>query len=291
MEHKTKIDKESKNIYNAICHFTLFNIKDIEDSFFQKLINFIDLSNINDREFFNNDRIKKYVNYEKINKKQLIRLATRDPEILNKINIKKFKFKIKELDYFLKTWPEYIEMFNFDFKKINGDEILILLSINVNYIDQIDFKYTKFNKYHLTQLVKKYYHRDKIINKILELDDVLDNFQTRHLILQTGSKHLEKLNFDKLNELDWFTILTNRPELFNYCDVSIFEKNDCYLLTKLVKYIPDLENIIIRNKDKISNIGWENLLKLDFERYYPHCCFDCLSYVTQKKFLYKLDPS
>jgi len=290
MKHKNKLDRESKNIYNAICHFTLFNVKEIEDSFFEKLINFIDLSNISDREFFSNDRVKKFVNYDKLNKKQLIRLATRDPEILNKVNINKFKFKIKELDYFLKSWPEYIELFSFDLRKISGDELLILLSINIKYANEVDFLNINFSKYHLTQLIKNYYHRDFIISKVLEIDDVLDNFQIRHLILQTGAKHFSKLNFDKLNELDWFTILTNRPELFNYCDISIFEKNDCYLLTKLVKYIPDLDSTIIKNKERISNFGWENLLKLDFEKYYPYCCFDCLSYVTQKKFLHKLEP-
>jgi hypothetical protein len=226
MKHKNKLDRESKNIYNAICHFTLFNVKEIEDSFFEKLINFIDLSNISDREFFSNDRVKKFVNYDKLNKKQLIRLATRDPEILNKVNINKFKFKIKELDYFLKSWPEYIELFSFDLRKISGDELLILLSINIKYANEVDFLNINFSKYHLTQLIKNYYHRDFIISKVLEIDDVLDNFQIRHLILQTGAKHFSKLNFDKLNELDWFTILTNRPELFNYCDISIFEKNE-----------------------------------------------------------------
>jgi hypothetical protein len=290
MNIKNKLDKETQNIFNGICHFTLFNVKEIDDEFFKKLINFIDLSNINDREFFNNERVKKFVNYERINKKQLIRLATRDPEILNKVNIEKFKFKIKELEYFFKMWPEYIDMFNFDLKKVTGEELLILLRINVKYATQIDFTRIYFNKYHLTELIKNYYHRDYVINKILDLNDVLDNFQIRHLILQTGNKHLEKLDIFKLNELDWYNILQNRPDLYSYCDMEIFEKNDCYLLTKLARFIPDVEILIEKNKDKISNLGWENLLKLDFERFYPYCCFDCLSTPTRNKFIHRLTP-
>jgi len=283
-------NKEYKNIFNAICHFTLFNVKDISDEFFKKLINFIDLSNINDREFFSNDRIKKFVNYDKINKKQLIRLAARNPEILNKVNIGKFKFKIKELEYFLKMWPEYIHLFEFDLKRVSGDELLILLKINPNYATEADFNNINFSKYHITELIKNYYHRSFIINKILELNNVLDSFQIRNLILKTGNTYFEKIRLDILNELDWYTILQNRPDLFEFCDISIFEKNDCYLLTKLARYIPEIEPYIIKNKDKISNLGWENLLHLNFERYYPLCCFDCLSYPTKKKFLYKLDP-
>lgn len=285
-----KLDKETKNIFNAICHFTLFNVKEIDDEFFKKILNFIDLSNINDREFFSNERIKKFINYDRINKKQLIRLAVRDPDILNRVNISKFKFRIKELEYFLKMWPEYVDLFNFDLKKISGDELMILLKININYGKETDFNSIKFSKYHVTELIKNFYHRDFLIVKILEIENLLDNFQIRQLILQTGNKHFSKLNLEKLNELDWYTILENRPELFQFCNIDIFEKNDCYLLTKLARFIPNVESIIIKNKDKISNLGWENLLKLDFERYYPHCCFDCLSTPTRRKFLHRLDP-
>lgn len=290
MKLNDKIDKETKNIHNAICHYTLFNVKDISDDFFKKLINFIDLSNINDREFFNNPRIKKFVNYEKINKKQLIRLATREPEILNKVNINKFKFKIKDLEFFLKMWPEYVELFEFDLKRISGDEFLILIKINPKYAEEVNFSSINFSKYHISEIIKNYCHRGFIINKIIELDDVLDNFQIRNIILKTGNQYFDRLKLDILNELDWFTILQNRPDLFEFCDVSIFEKNDCYLLTKLARYIPEVEPYIVKNKDKISNLGWENLLHINFELYYPLCCFDCLSYPTKKKFLYKLDP-
>ena len=58
----------------------------------------------------------------------------------------------------------------------------------------------------------------------------------------------------------------------------------------MARFIPDVEILIIKNKDKISNLGWENLLRIDFEKYYPHCCFDCLSNVTRNKFIHRLNP-
>lgn len=283
-------NKELKNIYNAICHFILFNFKDLDDYVFKKLLDFIDLSNITDREFFNNNRIQKFINYDKLNKKHLIRLATRNPEILNKINLNKFKFKIKELENFLKLYPEFIELFNFNLKNISADELLILLNVDFKYANDVDFKLINFSKYHISEIIKKFYHRQNIINKIIELNNELDNFQKRLLINKTDELYLNKLNLENLNELDWFDILAQKPHLIDYCNLELFEKNDCFLLTKLVRYVPQVDNLIIKNKDKISNLGWENLLRLDFEKYYPYCCFDCLSYSVQKKFLDRLHP-
>ena len=71
--------------------------------------------------------------------------------------------------------------------------------------------------------------------------------------------------------------------------MKIFKNIKFYIVVCLISLIWGI-NMNLTNKDKISNLGWENLLHLNFERYYPLCCFDCLSYPTKKKFLYKLDP-
>lgn len=286
-------EKEKKNIHNAICHFTLFNLGEIEDDLFKKILDFIDVSNITDREFFSNEKIRRLVNYERISKKQLIRLIIRDPEILNKVNIEKFRFKIKELQYFLKMFPEYIDIFNLDFGKVDGDEFLILMEINQNYANQIDFEKVDFAKYQLSELIKKFHHRPLIINKALECNKIvnqLDNFQIRQLILYSGENYIQNLDLSKLNDLDWFEIIKQKPELLTYCNTEIFEKNDCYMLVRLFRYAPNLEPLIISNKQKISNLGWEKLLQYDFEKFYPLCCFECLDYKTRKMFLHKLEP-
>jgi hypothetical protein len=286
-------DKETKNIFNAIWHYTLFNCPEIKDEFFKVLIDKIDLSNISDRDFFSNDRIKKFVDYERISKKQLIRLITRDPEILNKVNIGKFRFKIKDLQYFLKLWPEYINLFNFDIKNVTGEELIILLSVDVTYAEKVDFEKIIFAKYQLTEFLQKFLHRKSLIRKALICQSVMsqiDNFQMRQIIISTGTEFFDLLDVSKLNDFDWFEILKSNREMLNWCDTSIFEKNDCYLLVKLLPILPELESLVVSNKEKISNLGWEKLLRYDFEKFYPLCCFECLDYRTRKMFLHKLEP-
>lgn len=289
---KINSDRETRNVHNAICHYTLFNIPELDDETFKRLLDSIDLSNLTDREFFSNERIRRFADYEKIPKKQLIRLITRDPEIINKVNIAKFRFKIKELQYFLKLYPEYITLFNLDLKRVDGDEFIILMDVDVNYVNEIDFEKITFTKYQLSELLKKFHHRPAIIDKILNserLSSDLDNYQIRQLIRNSGDRYIRKLDLVKLNDLDWFELLSHNPELAEYCDTEVFERNDCYMLVRLVRYIPALHTLVESNKDKISNIGWEKLLHYDFERYYPLCCFECLDYKTRKMFLHKLE--
>lgn len=285
-------EKETKNIYNAICHYTLFGCPELPDDIFKGLLDKIDLSNITDREFLSNERIRRFVNYERISKKQLVRLITREPEILNKVNISKFRFKIKDLEYFLRLWPEYIDLFNFDTKKLSGDELLILLRVDVKYISELDLESVEFTKYQLSELIKDFQHRPTVMERALastKISNLLDNYQIRQIISLTGELYVDRLDLSKLNDLDWFEILKSNPKMLPYCDTRIFEKNDCYMLVRLIKFIPELEGLIFANKDRITNIGWEKLLWYDFEKFYPICCFDCLDHKTRRLFMHKLE--
>lgn len=269
------------------------NNKDITDEFFEKLINFIDLSNLSDREFFSNEKIKKFVNYDRISKKQLIRLITREPEIINKVNIGKYKFKIKELQYFLKMWPEYVDVFNFNMENITVDELIVLMGISMSYSELVDFNRMSFGKYHITDFIKNFSHRHVLMNRLIDsvgFRESMDNFHIRTLLKKTGTMYIEKLDISKMNEFDWFEVIKSNHEMIEYCDLSVFEKNDCYLLAKLARFSPNLVPFIEKNKDRISNLGWEHLLRVDFETYYPMCCFDCLNPKTQRLFIDRLSP-
>lgn len=285
--------KEKKRIYNAICHYTLFNHPEINDDFFKKLINFIELSNIPDREFLSNKRIKAFVDYERVSKKQFLRLMIRDQEIINKINIDKFKFKVKELERFLKVRPDLIGLFNFDMSKISGDELMILLELNQNYFLEADLDSIDLSKYHITNVIKNHSKNETIMMKLLSCNSArskIDNFHARSMIIKTGKKYIEHLDISGFTEFDWFEIIKTNPELISCCDMSVFEKNDCYFLAKLARFVPTISPYIFKNKDKISNLGWEHLLRVDFETYYPMCCFDCLEPKTQRLFIDRLSP-
>ena len=119
---------------------------------------------------------------------------------------------------------------------------------------------------------------------------MLDNYQIRQIINLTGERYVDRLDLSRLNDLDWFEILQKNPKMLPHCDTGIFEKNDCYMLVRLIKFIPELEDLVVANKEKITNLGWEKLLWYDFEKFYPLCCFDCLDYKTRKLFMHKLGP-
>ena len=89
--------------------------------------------------------------------------------------------------------------------------------------------------------------------------------------------------------------------MLDFCNLKIFENNDCYLLTKLALMFPELYYLIHDNIDKISPLGWENLITEDLEKYQDICKWEkfnetnwnnitrkhpSLNYLKQKYFLF-----
>ena len=105
----------------------------------------------------------------------------------------------------------------------------------------------------------------------------LDHYATRMMLMKTGNKYISKINFDKLKATDWVDILNKRPELIKFCNLKLFESGDCYLLTKIVDQFPYLENMIIENINRISALGWENLLINNPIKYKDICKYELLS--------------
>jgi len=51
----------------------------------------------------------------------------------------------------------------------------------------------------------------------------------------------------------------------------LFLKDDCFNLVKIAGYVSEAYSLIEQNKEKISGLGWEKLLLLDFKKYSPIC--------------------
>jgi len=150
-----------------------------------------------------------------------------------------------------------------------------MLEVNHSFIDKIDLSKYHYNKLEINEIVKKFSKYEKIIDKLDLLD--LDHFGTRTLLNKTGIKHIDKLDLRKLKNSDWIEILSNRPELLDYCNLLLFEQGDCFLLTKLVKMFPQVDYLVEENKDKITAIGWEKLLIDNPEKYRKMCDFSLLT--------------
>ena len=208
---------------------------------------------------------------------------TRDISVLDNINFEAQKFSILELENFLKFHPDYINKINVDFSNLTTKEVLILLKIDNQSHHYIDFNKLEFSRLEIQHLVKYFINNEEIINK---LDfEKMDNFIYKFIIKKTKGKYLKKINTSKLTVLDWLDIIQTNPSMISICDLNIFLFGDCYYLTKLASISNDkkIYELIKQNKNKISGLGWEKLLILDFKKYSPICNWAALKNGQLKK--------
>ena len=263
-------------IKKAICQYVAINNNDnLPESLLKKLFSCVETKYLSDREILGNDRIKELIDWNSLEKNQIIRLIVRDKMVLEKIDIDVYNFEIKDLIPIFLRHPDLIEFFSIDFENLGPIEAINMLDINASFIEKIELEKYNYDRNQINSIIKKFSKHDAIINK-LNLSE-LDHFVIRNILIQSGEKLINKVDLNKLKQTDWIEILKNKPELISYCNLSIFEKNDCYGLVNLVKIFPEYDYLIFNNANKISAIGWEKLLILDPDKYSPYCNFNLLS--------------
>jgi hypothetical protein len=278
-------------ISNAFSHslaINLFKNKN-KELIPNKLIEFYS-KKINPNSFTDKDLIKNFEIYDNINwdiieKNKAIRVLARNINLLEKIDIKKIKITTIDLYPIFIQHPELINEFVEDFDELTPLEAIRLLECNNDLIEYIDLSKYNFNKKDMQELVNKFSYSTKIMER-LDLT-YLDHFVTRKLICKTGIDYIDRLNLKQLKASDWIEILEQHPYLLEYCDLSKFETNDCYLLTFLVVKFPELDYLIVKNSDKISALGWERLIQEDLERFYDICDWSKFSETNWSKILKK----
>jgi len=259
-------------------------IPDSLKNYFSKKIN---PNAIHDKDFSRNKEMYENINWSLLERNKALRIISRDVEILNFVNIERYKFSILELFPIFINHPDLIEFFIKDFENITNLEAIRILECNEDLIEKIDISKFTFNKKDTLQIINKFQHSERILERINLYN--IDNYSTKKLIMKTGIDYIDRLNIKQLNSIDWLEILKKHNDLINFCDLSIFEIGDCYYLTKLIETFPDLDYLIIKNADKISALGWENLLKFDYEKYEKVCDWSKLTELTWKK-LSKVNP-
>lgn len=263
-------------IKKAICHYAaLIDSKILPEPIFNILSKFINPNFIDDKSLLLNDRIKNYIDWDKLDKMRLTRLIIRDKYILERLDLNKHDFTLRELIPIFIVHPDTIEFFELDYDNLSAIDAIKLLEININFLIKIDLgKYT-YSKHEINKIFESFYKHPEIIEK-LNLE-TLDHYAIRTLIIKSGEKYIHKLDLKKLKSLDWIEILKVKPELINYCDLSIFQTGDCFLLTKVVESFSHLDYLIEENRYKISALGWESLLIHNPDKYSKYCNFESLS--------------
>lgn len=283
----------------SLSMFNSDNAQELPESMRKFFIKKINPNTISDRDLTKNVEMHDFIDWNIMDRKKVIRVIARDIDLLDRIDMFKYNFSTNELYPIFLQYPELIKQFVNNFDELNPLELIKLLECNYDLIDEIDISKYSFNKKDTIEIVKKFRNSRKIMERI-DLG-VLDHFSTRKLICQTGIDYIDRLDTKSLKNTDWIEILKQHPDLLEFCNLKIFENNDCYLLTKLVLMFPELEYLIYDNIDKISSLGWENLILEDLERYQDICKWEklnetnwnnitrkhpSLNYLKQKYFLF-----
>lgn len=281
--------KEDFFIKNAICSYVILNLDSrLTDEQFFKIVNFIDpktIRKIPDSQFLTNERLKRFINYDKLDRRQVIRLMSRDLSIFERINIEKCKFAVGELEFFLSLHPHLVRKFNFDLQTLTGKDTITLLKADLNYIYEINLKDSKFTRLDFQDMIHLFANTKEVMN---EIDfETLDNFLIRELILITEKEYLNKLDLTKLNTLDWLEILKKYPSMVEYCNLQLFESGDYFKLAQLVCMIPELDYLIDKNYDKLSALAWEKLLLYDPNKYENKCNYTVFKEINWNSILKK----
>jgi len=281
----------SKILSNAFSHSIALSLFDDEKKteLPESLVDFYDKkinpNTILDKELVKSHNLHDKIDWSIIEKNKAIRILARDISLLERINIEELKISTADLYPIFIQHPELIHDFVKDFDELTPLEAIRLLECNEDLIDYIDITKYKFNKNDMSEMVKKFIFSKRIMER-LDLSS-LEHFQTRKLICKTGVDYIDRLNISQLKSSDWIEVLEQHPELIEHCNLSIFENNDCYLLTKLVIKFPEIDYLIVRNADKISALGWENLINEDLERFQDFCKWEKFTESNWSKILKK----
>jgi len=275
-DKNSDIQIKEEIIKKAICHYVaLIDPEFLPEPIFKVLSKYINPNFIDDKTLLLNERIKNCIDWDKLDKLKLIRLIIRDKYVLERIDLNKHIFSLKELIPIFIVHPDLIEFFDIDYDTLTAIDAIKLLEINKAFLEKIDLEKYTYTKNEIIKILESFHNSPEILEKINF--DSLDHFAIRTLILKSGDRYVHKLDVQKLKSLDWIDILKRKPEMLKYCDLSIFTTGDCFLLTKLVEIMPELDYLIDENQSKISPLGWEKLIILDAEKYMKLCNIESLS--------------
>jgi hypothetical protein len=269
-------DAAKKIAIKSLCHqVATWDESVVPDIIFKKIITNVDPNLIPDRELLSNKRIVENIDWNSLSNIKAIRMMMRDKTLIERIDLNQYKFKLSELIPLFLHHEELVEYFDIDFSELTASEAINMLQINQGFVDKIELEKYKYNSSETIDLIRSFGANEKIMAK-LDIES-LDHFGVRTILKKTGDKYIRKIDSGKIKATDWLEILKSQPGLLEYCNLSLFEKGDRYLLVRLVQMFPQLSYLIKENKDKISAIGWEALLINNPEKYSEMCQYELLS--------------
>lgn len=235
---------------------------------------------IEDRYLANDPALYPYIKWDRLDKMQAIRVVTRNPDLLEKIDLKKYNYKVKEVFFFIqKDYKNLFKYFDFDFSNLNQDDAYFLLCFGKEeFLELIDIKKYKFSFIESFEIIKAYNFQREVV-ELLNYDE-LKSYQITEILIMTGDEFLDLFSLDVLTTLDWLKLLMYQPGFINNCDFEKFIEGDPFNLVQLIVLFekPDLSYLLDKiDLKKITPFGWEKLLIYKPDKFAPICDFSKLN--------------
>jgi len=239
----------------------------------------LDYKNIEDRYLCDHPQIHPYIHWDKLEKMQAVRIATRHPKLLEKIDLKKYQYKIREIFYFVQAdYTRIFKYFNFDFKNLSQEDAYFLLCLGKKeFFEIIDLKKYNFGFIEILDIIKAYDCKREVITSLNY--KTLKNYQVTEIFIRTGEEFLDLFDLNTLSTLNWLDLLSYQPDFLLRCDFDKFTEGDPFNLIQLITMFqsPDLTYLLDKvDIDKITAFGWEKLLIYKPEKCIPLCNYQKL---------------
>lgn len=268
-------------IVKAMLNHTFCMYKDtLDKDELLHLFNTIDYEKIEDRFLSDDPRLFPYIHWDRVTKMQAVRMAARNLEILNYVDLKKYDYKIREVFFLIKRdFNILFKYFDFDFENLTHDDAYFLLCLgHEKFYDMIDKKKYNFNFIEMINIIRAYEHKR---NVILDLNyQELKNYQVTEILIMTGEESLDLFDLNTLSTLNWLDLLMYQPNFLYRCDFDKFVEGDPFNLVQLIVLFdkPDLTYLLDRiDLNKITPFGWEKLLIARPDKFSSLCDFKKLN--------------
>jgi hypothetical protein len=263
-------------LQSILADFFCKNYSDLSEKEMRHINKYVDYDSIPDRVLSDNSYLHSYIEWGRISKMKAIRLVSKNFDLLEHINLKKYEYKIREIFWFIKTdYTRLFQFFSFDLSKCSHEDVYLLLCLGEDYFEQrIDFSDYKFSFIETMDIIRAYKYRRDII---LRLDySKLKNYQYTEILSNTGEESMDLFDLEELSTLNWLELLNYQPDFIEMCDTEKFKRGDLFNLIQLVILFnqPDLSYLITEiDTNEISAFGWEKLLICSPEKFTDMCDF------------------
>jgi hypothetical protein len=268
-------------IVKAMLNYTFCMYKDnLTKEELLHLFDTIDYEAIEDRYLADDPRLFPYIHWDKITKMQAVRMAARNLDILNYVDLKKYQYRIREVFFLIKRdFNILFKYFNFDFENLTRDDAYFLLCLGSDkFYKMVDVKKYDFNFIEMINIIRAYSYNRSVITDLNYSE--LKNYQITEVLIMTGEESLDLFNLDDLNTLNWIDLLMYQPDFIYRCDFEKFIDGDPFNLVQLIVMFdkPDLTYLLDRiDLNKITPFGWEKLLISRPDKFANICDFKKLN--------------